>query len=320
MRGALMRLWTREQHVAMLSKFPSDVDAAKEYSKVKPVTPQNVQYWRKIFVEQDGNMARADAMLKAGRQIRKPTPDEDIGDDLPDLNKVYKCVLVISDQHYPYQHPDIIRFLSAIKDKFPIDLVLNTGDEVDYHALSFHDSDPNLDSAGPELERARKRIAKLHDLFPQQLVAGSNHGSMVFRRAKAHGIPVQVLRPYRQVLFPDHGAPGWSWADEWIIKTPGGPVLLRHSSSNPLHDAAHNRANIVVGHAHSVYSIDYAASSDCLYWGMTVGCLIDKNSYAFAYGKNTQKKPIIGVGMILDGLPHLIPMRLNSRGRWVGKL
>lgn len=320
MRGSLMRHWTREQHISILNEFPDNAEAAAHYSKRKAVTTQNVAYWRKIFVDAEGNMARADAALKAGRSIRKPTPDEDIGSELPDLNKVYKCVLVISDQHYPYQHPDIIPFLKAIKAKFPIDLVLNTGDEADYHALSFHDSDPNLDSAGTELESARRGIAKLHALFPVQLVAGSNHGSMVFRRAKAHGIPVQALRPYREVLFPEHGAPGWSWADEWIIKTPGGPVMLRHSSGNPLNDAAHNRCNMVVGHAHSAYKIDYAASSDCLYWGMTTGCLIDKTSYAFAYGKLNPKKPIIGVGMILDGLPHLIPMRLKSDGRWCGKL
>jgi hypothetical protein len=41
---------------------------------------------------------------------------------------------------------------------------------------------------------------------------------------------------------------------------------------------------------------------------MTIGCLIDDASLAFAYNKNTLKRPIIGCGAILDGQPKLLPM------------
>ena len=49
-------------------------------------------------------------------------------------------------------------------------------DEVDYHALSFHNSDPDLDSAGVELERARATIQQLEKLFPKMDLVHSNHG------------------------------------------------------------------------------------------------------------------------------------------------
>lgn len=324
MRGSLMRLWTPEQHAAMLTKHQDNGVAAAKYTKHanavgKVVTRQNVAYWRTIFLVNEGNMAGADRALKQGRKLRKPEPDDDIG-ALPDLDNVYHCILHIPDQHAPYHHPDMLEFLHAVGKAFPIDLVVNAGDEVDHHAMSFHDSDPNLDSAGTELEKAKPVMERLHAMFPQQLVCSSNHGSMAFRKAKAHGIPVQYLKSYREVLFPKHKAPGWSWAYEWIIKTPLGDVMFKHQSSNPTSEAAHERCNLMVGHNHGRFSVDYAAGSSFLYWGATGGCLIDKDAYAYAYGKHSTNKPIIGCTIIMEGRPILIPMVLDNQGRWVGVL
>ncbi|MCK8363719.1 metallophosphoesterase, partial [Erwinia amylovora] len=64
-----------------------------------------------------------------------------------------KCILVVSDLHAPFNHPDSVAFLKAIKAKYKPTRVILTGDEVDFHAISFHDSDPDLDSAGKELEK-----------------------------------------------------------------------------------------------------------------------------------------------------------------------
>jgi hypothetical protein len=321
MRGTLMRLATKQQHLNILGSYPDNKVAANEYSILigRKVTPQNVAYWRSIFIDNDGKVATTDRSLIEDRRLRVPQPDDDIG-TLPNLEAVYHCVLHIPDQHHPYEHPDMLAFLAAVKSAFPIDIVVNAGDETDYHGLSFHDSDPNLDSAGVELEKAKTKLALLHDLFPQQLVCNSNHGSMAFRKAKHHGIPVQLLKKYRDVLFPQHGAPGWSWADHWFVNTPLGPVQFKHSSSNPTADAAHERCNLMVGHNHSKFAIEYCASSDFLYWGATGGCLIDNQAYAFAYGKLFTKKPIIGCTIILEGRPMLIPMVLNKQGRWIGRL
>ena len=53
-----------------------------------------------------------------------------------------KSILVISDQHAPYHHIDTLDFLSAIKEKYKPDCVVNIGDEMDWHSISFHDSHP----------------------------------------------------------------------------------------------------------------------------------------------------------------------------------
>ena len=53
-----------------------------------------------------------------------------------------KSILVISDQHAPYHHIDTLDFLAEIKKKYKPDTVVNIGDEMDWHSISFHDSHP----------------------------------------------------------------------------------------------------------------------------------------------------------------------------------
>lgn len=323
MRGSLMRLWTATEHAKILRENQTDAMAASAYNSTgrsKTVLPQNVRYWRVIFAENEGNMAAADRALKEQRRFIKPEIDDDIGEQLA-IPDTASTILVIPDQHAPYHHPDALEFLSAVADAFPPDLVVNLGDELDKHAMSFHDSDPNLDSAGMELEKGKLFLIKLHKLFPQMLICHSNHGSMHYRKAKAHNIPVQYIKRYRDVLFPETKAPGWSWRHGWTVNTPLGPVLFKHQpSGSGIGDAAHNGTNLCTGHLHGDFSTQYSAGSNRLYWHMSAGCLIDKDSLAFAYGKHSLRKPVIGCGVILEGRPMLIPMILNEEGRWIGRL
>ena len=90
-----------------------------------------------------------------------------------------KRILIISDTHCPYHHVDAIKFLSAIKDKYEPDRVIHIGDEIDNHAMSFHDSDPDLHSAGDELELAIEALSEIEALYPKVDVIESNHGSGV---------------------------------------------------------------------------------------------------------------------------------------------
>jgi hypothetical protein len=79
-------------------------------------------------------------------------------------------------------------------------------------------------------------------------------------------------------------------------------------------------APTVIGHIHAHAGIAYDANRKHLFYGFNVGCLIDHNAYAFAYAKTMATKPIIGVGLIENGIPRFVPMQLTRRGRWVGRL
>ena len=101
----------------------------------------------------------------------------------------------------------------------------------------------------------------------------------------------------------------------------GEDVLFQHQSAGDiLANAAHERCSIVEGHEHGKFEIRYRASNDYLYFAMTSGCLVDNSALAFAYGKLFPKKPIIGCSLIIDSQPRLIPMEMDSDGRWTGHL
>lgn len=329
MRAPLMNLFTAKQHSVIL-RTKCNVKAAKHYNELLAslnpdaavgvnVTRQNVKYWRLIYTDYKGSKAKAHKVMKEERKLK---PAEPLGKGgLFNPNRVYSSILVMPDLHAPYHHPDALAFMTAVRDAFKPDLCVNLGDEADKHAMSFHDSDPNLMSAGDELEATRKVLAEFAKVFPNFLLCDSNHGSMHFRKAKHHGIPVQYLKSYREVLFPLGGGEGWHWAENWRVNTPLGPVMFKHQPSGPiLTDAAHNACNLMVGHHHGNFSVEYTASSSHIYWGAYSGCLIDKDSYAFAYGKHSLRKPVIGCTMILEGRPMLVPMLLGKDGRWVGSL
>lgn len=319
---SLIKLFTKEQHEDILSNCKDNSEAAEVYTEVHngkhPVSRQLVRYWRSIFIENGGSKSKANHGLQEARKIIQPSPTDDIGATVvPD---VCRRILVVGDLHAPYTHPDAIDFLRSVRDEYAPDMVIQMGDETDGHAISFHDSDPNLDSAGVELEKAKLVLEEVHALFPNLLVCDSNHGSLVYRRAKAHGLPVQFIKKYRDILFPEHGAPGWSWADAWVLNTPLGPVRFQHQVSGDfMLNASHERTSLVLGHEHGRFEVQYAASSSALYFGAYAGCLIDRKSMAFAYGKLHRKKPILGILTITDGCPTLIPMLLDDEGRWRGR-
>lgn len=318
-----IKLFTKEQHQEILSKYKSNVEAAAAYNEASGLSEpvvyrQLVKYWRRIYEAANGSKVKANKGLVEVRKLIQPSPTDDIGDtDVPDM---CRRILVVGDLHAPYTHVDAIPFLKHVRDNYGPDMVVQVGDETDGHAISFHDSDPNLDSAGVELEKAKLVLEQVHELFPNLLVCNSNHGSLIYRRAKAHGLPVQFIKKYRDILFPEHGAPAWSWSDAWVLNTPLGPVRFQHQVSGDfMLNASHERTSLVLGHEHGRFEVQYAASSTALYFGAYAGCLIDSKSLAFAYGKLHRKKPILGCMVITDGCPSLIPMLMDENGRWAGR-
>lgn len=324
------KLFTNQEILKALNSNSNHKGAAKELSRLRgvEVSPQLVRYWDRTlreFTKRDGTpyagTTVADRAIREQEVSVKPATLEDYtGKQDRAFNN--DCILVIPDLHAPYQHPDALDFLIEVAAKYKPTRVINLGDETDGHALSFHDSDPNLDSAGVELHKARKFLHKLEKVFPVMQFCHSNHGSLIFRRAHKSGIPVEYIKSYREILFPDGGGKGWTWHDCIRDTLPNGQAIqFQHQSvCDYMQNAAHERCNIVLGHEHAKFQIEHKASKAALYWGLYSGCLIDSASLAFAYGKLFPKKPIIGCSIIIDSQPILIPMLLDDKGRWVGKL
>lgn len=226
-------------------------------------------------------------------------------------------ILCISDMHQPFAHPDTYAFLKAIKNKYKPDRIVCLGDEVDAHALSYHESDPDLMSAGDELNAAIDKLKPLYKLFPEMNIIDSNHGSLVYRKAKTSGIPKSYLKPYGEIL---KAPKGWKWSHDLTLKmSDGNEVYFHHGlSSNILKVVREYSVNVVSGHYHNSAGVQYASTPDKLLWGLQVGCSIDDKSLAFEYNKTTLGRPLIGHGIIVAGHPKWLPMVLNTKGRWNG--
>lgn len=228
-----------------------------------------------------------------------------------------QSILIISDFHAPFNHPDAVRFLAAVKKKYKPTEVVCIGDEVDYHALSFHDSDPDLQSAGDELKAAVKELKKLYALFPKCTVIESNHGSMVLRKALVAGMPKAVLKEYNEIL---EAPKGWVWKFDYKTQTPLGPVYFCHGKTGTAGNLAKSYGlSTVQGHFHEKAQITYISTPEKLMFDAHTGCLADDNSLALGYNKINPKRPIMSIIVILNGIPQIVPMIVNKK-RWIGKL
>lgn len=228
-----------------------------------------------------------------------------------------QCILIISDYHAPYNHPDAHAFLTRCSLKYRPTHVVCIGDEADYHDMSFHDSNPDLPSAGDELKKAITELKKLYKLFPTCKVIESNHGSMVLRKALTAGICRAMIRSYNEFL---EAPKGWTWIDDLIIKTPLGPVYFCHGKAAAAGRlASQYGCSTVQGHFHEKAQIHYISTPERLMFDMHVGCLADDKSLALQYNKINPKRPIVSIGIIEDGVPQIIPMVLDTKGRWKGR-
>ena len=220
--------------------------------------------------------------------------------------------------HIPYHHKDAIKFLKEIKKEFKPDTTISIGDLLDQHALSFHDSSPELYSAGHELDKAKEYVKELESVFPKLIEVDSNHSSMIYRRALKHGLPRAYLKDYGDFLETKK----WKWVDDLTLTMSNGQrCFFTHGRSADVLKVSQTMGmSAVQGHYHTKFVISWWANPDNLFFGMNVGCLIDQKSMAFNYAKNFRTRFIIGCGIIINGIPRLLPMVLNEKGDWIGKI
>jgi len=234
------------------------------------------------------------------------------------LNRGTERVVVISDLQIPYEHPDALPFIQLVVEQVGATQIVCIGDEVDQHAISRFDPDPDAYSGGDELAVSIRRLKKWYDAFPEVKVAQSNHTRRIYNKAFHAGIPESYIRSIDEWL---DAPPGWTWHDYFDIDgvryehgdAQGGMYAARNL-------AQRNRQSTVIGHHHSHGGVLYIANNTETIFGLNVGCLIDGQSRAFAYGKNSAFKPTLGCGIVIEGVPFFIPMFLKPNGRWTGEV
>jgi len=225
-------------------------------------------------------------------------------------------VLAIPDLHCPFEHPHALLFLQAVVEKYAPTHFICLGDEVDFHAMSRYDHDPNGLSAGNELKEAKEHLLPFYKAFPSMMVCESNHTIRGHKLAFGSGLPAAFLNHIATIL----GAPdGWKWANHWIVDG----VRYFHGDAGRSGQYAHMqylkmfKQSLVHGHIHSFAGVNYEGH----HFGGNAGCLINEDAYAFAYGKHFPIRPSLGCMMVFGGhRATFIPMITDINGNWVGYL
>jgi predicted phosphodiesterase len=216
-------------------------------------------------------------------------------------------VLVIGDPHEPFTKEGYLEFCRKIQEEYDCGTVIHIGDAVDNHAVSYHEKDPEGMSAGDEFNLALERMKRWYYTFPNVKVCIGNHDALPFRKAFSAGLPKTWLKTYQELL---QSPPTWEW--DFVHQVNG--VIYQHGTGlsgemAAINAARENRQSTVIGHLHTVMNTRFLASYKDLIFGVTVGCGIDHEKYAFAYGKQNTRKPVVACAVILDGkLPINIPM------------
>lgn len=218
-------------------------------------------------------------------------------------------VLIIGDLHEPFTKDGYLEFCRQVQEKYNCGKVVFAGDILDNHAVSYHEHDAEGRSAGDEYNWAISKLKRWYQTFPEAVVCIGNHDALPFRKIFTAGLPSHWLKSYQQLT---ESPKAWTWdfthQINGVIYTHGTGMSGEMAAVNA---ARENRQSTVIGHLHTVANVKFMASYKDLIFGMTVPCGIDYEAYAFAYGKQQTRKPVIGCGVVLDGrVPIIEPMKL----------
>jgi len=216
--------------------------------------------------------------------------------------------LIIPDLHCPYQHESAFDFLADLQRRYKPGKVLCIGDEIDAHCFGRWPANPDADGPGKELQAAVAALQPLYKLFPSVRVCRSNHTYRPWKQAAEAGLPSRLLKTERQVLQAPRG---WQWADWWEAD---GALAIHGDGFNGLRPAwdamQRHRRSVVMGHVHSAAGVLYSATRWETLWALSVGCLIDCDSIALRYGLHHPRRPVLGAGLIVDGVPQFVPLEV----------
>ena len=200
--------------------------------------------------------------------------------------------MFIADTHFPYEHNDLIDFYKAVKKKYKPNEVYHLGDMVDNHAISYHESSPELFSAGDELERSILAVEELANVFPKLTILTGNHDRLPIRKARTAGLPSRYIKDNKEVF---NMPKGWNWVIEKRITMVDGRELWmkHHLTKNVLEIAKYYNCCFICAHYHESMIIESLQDYKYDVWGAICGCGVDDESLAFEYNKGNMKRQAV---------------------------
>jgi predicted phosphodiesterase len=148
-----------------------------------------------------------------------------------------------------------------------------------------------------EVDKHLKLWFKAFEDRPVYLCLG-NHDRLINRKALSFGLPSRAFKPFRDVWnFPLNWFEDFSWEIFGVRYTHGTGFSGQYAH---IRAAEAHRQSTVIGHTHSTAAINYLVSEKDRIFGMNVGSGIDRKAYAFNYGRDLPKKPVLSCGVVTD--------------------
>ena len=209
------------------------------------------------------------------------------------ITKDENRVLVIGDLHEPFCLDGYLDFCKKVYAEQNCNKVVFIGDIIDNHYSSYHETDADGMSGGEELDLAIDNISKWYKAFPVADVTLGNHDIIISRKAQTGSIPSKWIKEYKEVL----NTPKWNFTHKLEID---GVAYIHGIGSKAHVRSVKDMQSTVQGHHHTEAYTIWKVGSNNKVFGMQVGCGINKDSYAMAYGK-WFPKPAIGCGVVING-------------------
>lgn len=211
---------------------------------------------------------------------------------------------IIGDTHCPGMLKGYPQFLRETFKAWNDDTVVHIGDLVDWAAISFHGKDPRLPAVLSERQAAQKQVNELQKAVPMDYWMLGNHDALPERQAAEVGLPPDLLVAHRDY---------WNLPDSVDVmprfsRLEIDGVLYFHGDQGPggmyamANQAKQNFQSCVLGHLHALGGVYYLANHSHRVFGMNVGCGMDWELLQFEYGWKFTKKPLVGCGIVLDGV------------------
>lgn len=218
-------------------------------------------------------------------------------------------ILIIGDTHIPYTQEGYLEHCLDVKRKEKCGTIVHIGDLVDNHSLSRQKKhNPDAKSPNDEIKLAIKELKSWFKAFPNVKFTYGSHDKRLSNKANDANVPSIGIKPFRETWELPKG-----WVDnlEFIIDN----VLYKHGTSSGMNAhrdlAIYNRMSAVQGHSHAFAGISYIANPKQCIFGMNVGCGVDNDAIAFAYGISFKVKPVVSCGVVYNGEnPQIFRMKL----------
>jgi predicted MPP superfamily phosphohydrolase len=215
-------------------------------------------------------------------------------------------ILVVPDLHIPFMHKNTISFIKKALKENKIDEVIFTGDVVDFYTFSRYDKHPDAMNSRQEIEKAKKILKQLVAIIPKAKICIGNHEMRLYKQAAAAGFYSDIVKSLNSILdLPKTWVFGEKFEVDGIIFTHGDGASGRGAAFKLIEKY---RKPCVIGHLHGQFTITYLNNGVTTCWACVAGCMVDTDSYAMAYGKYSNDKPICGLTLIKNKVPSYIPL------------